>query len=484
MKVMAALAGLALIVAVASPYRRARLLSFIDPSAHSSGSGYQVMQSLIGLGSGHLVGAGLGGGQAQWGYLPNAHTDFIFSVIGEQLGIVGRLPRAVPARRVRMARHPGRGAVAGPVRRVALPRARGVGGGRDADQRRGRGRRAARHGDPAPVHLLRWLVARDHHGGGGRADQRRPPGRGPGGRCGGGVDPAGSAGAAEVGERTARHGDRGWRDGRPRGPLAADRPRAGRPRARGGVDRALRLPPGARGGHLADAGVPLHAPPRPWAAPQHASRRLVGQCGGGHGTGLGLPARPRLLPAPEAPDRGHRRRLRELPGRGGRRAHEGAARLHEHRRRPGRSEPSAGSLRRRECGGLRRDGPPTGPRHRHPGMARARRARTGPPPAGPRAGSRSGLPPDRQTVSCAGGSLGARRVNRAVADLAGMWAACADRTLYHVTGRRDYDSFAPGAAADSDEEGRRSAVTGWSPSRTGCPTSTTRPTCASSAPAP
>jgi cell division protein FtsW len=41
------------------------------------------------LGSGHLFGAGLGGGQQQWGYLPNAHTDFIFSVIGEQLGIVG-----------------------------------------------------------------------------------------------------------------------------------------------------------------------------------------------------------------------------------------------------------------------------------------------------------------------------------------------------------------------------------------------------------
>jgi cell division protein FtsW len=91
MKVLAALVGLALIVAVASPYRRERLLSFMDPSAHSSGSGYQVMQSLIGLGSGHVVGSGLGGGQAQWGFLPNAQTDFIFSVIGEQLGIIGAL---------------------------------------------------------------------------------------------------------------------------------------------------------------------------------------------------------------------------------------------------------------------------------------------------------------------------------------------------------------------------------------------------------
>jgi cell division protein FtsW len=91
MKVIAAVAVLALIVAVASPYRRTRLLSFIDPSAHGSTSGYQVMQSLIGLGSGHLFGMGLGGGQAQWGFLPNAHTDFIFSVIGEELGIVGAL---------------------------------------------------------------------------------------------------------------------------------------------------------------------------------------------------------------------------------------------------------------------------------------------------------------------------------------------------------------------------------------------------------
>jgi cell division protein FtsW len=91
MKVMGVLVVLALIVGMSSPYRRARLLSFVDPSAHGSGSGYQVVQSLMGLGSGHLVGAGIGGGQAQWGFLPNAHTDFIFSVIGEQLGILGAL---------------------------------------------------------------------------------------------------------------------------------------------------------------------------------------------------------------------------------------------------------------------------------------------------------------------------------------------------------------------------------------------------------
>jgi cell division protein FtsW len=89
MKVLGALAGVALIVGLVEPYRRARLLSFLDPGAHSSGSGYQVVQSLIGLGSGHIFGLGLGNSREKWGYLPNAHTDFIFSVIGEELGLVG-----------------------------------------------------------------------------------------------------------------------------------------------------------------------------------------------------------------------------------------------------------------------------------------------------------------------------------------------------------------------------------------------------------
>ncbi len=61
-----------------------------------------------------------------------------------------------------------------------------------------------------------------------------------------------------------------------------------------------------------------------------------------------------------------------------------------------------------------------------------------------------GLPPDRQTVACAGGSLGAHRINRAVADLAAAWAACGDRALYHVTGRRDYEEFARDVSGRSD----------------------------------
>jgi cell division protein FtsW len=88
-KVLMGLGFLAVVVGLVDPYRRARLLAFLDPTAHASGSGYQVAQSLIGLGSGHLIGLGLGSGRAKWGSLPNAHTDFIFSVIGEELGIVG-----------------------------------------------------------------------------------------------------------------------------------------------------------------------------------------------------------------------------------------------------------------------------------------------------------------------------------------------------------------------------------------------------------
>ncbi len=62
-----------------------------------------------------------------------------------------------------------------------------------------------------------------------------------------------------------------------------------------------------------------------------------------------------------------------------------------------------------------------------------------------------GLPADRQTVTAMGGSLGALRINRAVAALAGSWEQCGDRTVYHVTGRRDYESLAGGAAGEGDD---------------------------------
>ncbi len=88
-KLSVALAGLALVVGLVDPYRRDRILSFLNPAAHHAGTGYQVWQSLIGLGSGGITGLGLGGGRQKWGGLPNAHTDFIFSVVGEELGLIG-----------------------------------------------------------------------------------------------------------------------------------------------------------------------------------------------------------------------------------------------------------------------------------------------------------------------------------------------------------------------------------------------------------
>jgi cell division protein FtsW len=91
LKVLVGVAVLGLILGLAEPYRRARLLSFVNPFAHAQGSGYQVVQSLVGLGSGRLWGLGLAGGREKWGLLPNAHTDFIFSVIGEEGGLIGAL---------------------------------------------------------------------------------------------------------------------------------------------------------------------------------------------------------------------------------------------------------------------------------------------------------------------------------------------------------------------------------------------------------
>lgn len=77
--------------ALSAAYRRQRLLSFIAPFKHETGSGYQLVQSLLALGSGHWTGTGFGVSSATWGFLPNAQTDFIFAVIGNQYGYVGAL---------------------------------------------------------------------------------------------------------------------------------------------------------------------------------------------------------------------------------------------------------------------------------------------------------------------------------------------------------------------------------------------------------
>jgi cell division protein FtsW len=76
-------------VAILEPYRVNRLTAFLDPWADRSDKGYQVVQSLIAVGSGGLTGKGLGYSTQKLGYLPYPHTDFIYAVVGEELGLVG-----------------------------------------------------------------------------------------------------------------------------------------------------------------------------------------------------------------------------------------------------------------------------------------------------------------------------------------------------------------------------------------------------------
>lgn len=73
------------------PYAARRFFSFIHPNSDLLGSGYQLLQSRIGLGSGGVAGLGLGHSREKWGLLPNPHTDFIFTIIGEELGLIGTL---------------------------------------------------------------------------------------------------------------------------------------------------------------------------------------------------------------------------------------------------------------------------------------------------------------------------------------------------------------------------------------------------------
>jgi cell division protein FtsW len=72
-------------------YRASRIDAFLDPYADPSGDGYQLLQGYYALGNGGVFGVGLGASRARWFYLPNAHTDFIFAIIGEETGLVGGL---------------------------------------------------------------------------------------------------------------------------------------------------------------------------------------------------------------------------------------------------------------------------------------------------------------------------------------------------------------------------------------------------------
>jgi cell division protein FtsW len=79
----------AAVLAVSEGYRSDRVQSWLNPGADAQGSGYQAKQARYALANGGLFGDGLGQGTAKWNYLPNAHNDFIFAIIGEELGFVG-----------------------------------------------------------------------------------------------------------------------------------------------------------------------------------------------------------------------------------------------------------------------------------------------------------------------------------------------------------------------------------------------------------
>jgi len=92
-KLLAAFVGAgaagAVLLILAEPYRIARIRAFLDPISQARTAGYQVLQSLIAFSNGGLLGTGVGGGKQKLFYLPEMHTDYIFSVIGEELGFAG-----------------------------------------------------------------------------------------------------------------------------------------------------------------------------------------------------------------------------------------------------------------------------------------------------------------------------------------------------------------------------------------------------------
>ena len=158
------------IVVMGSAYRRRRTLAFLNPWGDPLGDGFQIIQSIIAVGTGGVWGKGLMNGVQKLFYLPEPHTDFIYSVISEELGLVGATLVLALLLRDHVARTARRAARAGQLRRLPRHRADDDGGGAgvrehqrragaDADQghsaavrERGRvvaGDQPARHGDSA-----------------------------------------------------------------------------------------------------------------------------------------------------------------------------------------------------------------------------------------------------------------------------------------------------------------------------------------------
>lgn len=89
--IMGAGGAIAFLFSISEEYRRNRWLAVLDPFEYSDGSGHQLIQSYVAFSTGNLTGVGLGMSKQKYSYLPNGHTDFIFAIIGEELGLIGAL---------------------------------------------------------------------------------------------------------------------------------------------------------------------------------------------------------------------------------------------------------------------------------------------------------------------------------------------------------------------------------------------------------
>ena len=161
----------AMALIVTSPYRMRRLQAYLDPWADPLKDGYQVVQSLIAVGSGGVAGKGLMGGVQKLYYIPEAHNDFIFAVIAEEFGLIGTTLILLCFVIDRVARHPRVGARAGSLRLAARGGPDDDGRAAGADEPERRDRPAAEQGDSAAVRERRRVVAHREPGGDGDSAQ-------------------------------------------------------------------------------------------------------------------------------------------------------------------------------------------------------------------------------------------------------------------------------------------------------------------------